>query len=65
MNMTVSDFLDLCIDAGMMTVEIWSDSAEAVLWTGPGDEIPDEYEYAELWSFDPPTKQWCITLNIE
>lgn len=65
MDMTVSEFLFLCIDPSMMTVEIWSDKAKAVLWTGPGDEIPDEYEYSELWSFDPPVKAGWITLNVE
>lgn len=65
MNMTVYDFLELCIDRGMMTVEIWSNSAEDVLWTGPDDELPEEYEDCELCSFDPPTKPWCMTLNIE
>lgn len=63
--MTVYDFIDLCIDCGLLTVEIYSCDAGDVVWTGPGDEVPEEYLYADLGSFDVPSKPDHITLNID
>lgn len=63
--MSVYDFMSYCIDESMMTVEVWSGSKQKVVWKGNGDEIPDEYLYAELWSFDVPDKAYNITVNIE
>jgi len=63
--MNINDFIDLCIDAGLLTVEIYSMDRSKIVWTGPGDEIPEEFLYCELWSWDVPTKPDCITLNID
>lgn len=62
--MTVYEFLDYCIDARLLTVEIYS-LDKGTVWVGDFDELPDEYADAELCSFDVPTKEGCITLNIE
>lgn len=63
--MNIYDFLDYCIDAGLLTLEIYSVSSGKTVWTGDGDEVPEEFGYCELASFDVPTKADCITLNIE
>jgi hypothetical protein len=63
--MTVYDFLDLCIDKGMLTVELYSIDKGETVWEGYGDDIPEEYEYAELGSFDIPSKADRMTLNID
>ena len=63
--MTVYDFLDYCCDEGLLTVEIYSLEAGKILWTGDGDEVPAKYGFAELGSFDVPTKADTITLNID
>lgn len=62
---TVGDFLDYCIDPGLLTVEIYSLDKGKVVWTGEGWTMPDEYADAELASFDVPSKADHITLNIE
>lgn len=63
--MNIEDFLDYCIDAGLLTVEIYSLDKGGIVWTGSGDEVPDEYLYADLCSWDVPSKADHITLNIE
>ena len=63
--MTIGDFLDYCIDAGLLTVEIYSLEVGETVWTGWGDEMPNEYLDSELGSFDIPSKQGILTLNIE
>lgn len=63
--MTVYDFVDLCIEPSFMTVEIYSLDAGAVVWTGPGDEIPEEFLEREVCTYDVPTKECGITLNID
>ena len=61
---TVGDFLDYCIDPGLLTVEIYS-LDKGRLWMGVGWEMPDEYAEAELSSFDVPCQADHLTLNIE
>lgn len=63
--MTVYEFVDWCIDAGLLTVEIYSLDKGDIVWTGPGDELPDEYADCEIGSFDVPSMADHITLNID
>ena len=63
--MNIYEFLDYCIDAGMMEVEIYSLDDGDVVWTGDGDEVPERFGYLELASYDVPGKPGKITLNIE
>ena len=63
--MTVYELLYYCIDPGMLTVEIYSLEQGKELWVGPGDEIPEEYENAEVGSWDCPTVPWHFTINID
>lgn len=62
--MTVFDFVDLCIEPSFMTVEIYS-LERGTVWTGPGDQIPDEFLDCEIGTYDVPTKICGITLNID
>lgn len=62
---TVGDFLDYCIDEGLLTVEIYSCEKCEIVWLGNGYDVPDEYLNAELGSWDVPSKADHITLNIE
>ena len=48
---TVYDFIDLCIDNGQI-YELYDNATEAVIWKGTIDQLPDEYEYLEVNSFD-------------
>ncbi len=50
---TVEDFVYLCIE-----------NSECEVWTGHGDEIPDNYMYRDVLSWDVPEKAGAITLNI-
>lgn len=62
--MTVYEFMSLCIDKSLCNVILWDIDNEEEIYNGPGDEIPTEYEDAEIGSFDVPTQE-SITLNIE
>lgn len=63
--MDIRTFLDYCIDEGFLTVEIYSLEKGDIVWLGNGYDVPDEYLYADLCSWDVPTKADHITLNIE
>ena len=62
---TVGDFLEYCIDEGLLTVEIYSSEKGDVVWLGNGYDVPEQYLDAELGSFDVPSKADHITLNID
>lgn len=62
--MTVYDFLDYCIDPGLLTVEIYDCDSGNTVWVGHGDEIPEEFGYKDIGSFDVPSEADHITLNI-
>lgn len=63
--MTISDFLYYCYDEGLLTVEIYSIDKGEIVWSGNGYDIPEEYQEAELCSFDIPCKPDYLTLNID
>ena len=63
--MTVYEFLYYCIDPGMLTVKVWSNAQGQTVWSGPGDEVPDDICDAELGSFDVPYEMDTITINID
>ena len=62
--MTIGEMLDLCFVAGMLTVEIYDLDKERTVWTGDGDEVPDEYLDAEIESWDLPAAASKMTFNI-
>ena len=61
--MTINDLMELCIDSSFCKVEIYDLNKEDVVWSGCGDEIPDEYGELDINSFDVPT-EGCLTFNI-
>ena len=52
--MTIQEFMEMCIDM---------EKGENV-WSGAGDEIPEEYGDLEFGSFDVP-KDGQMTFNLE
>ena len=62
--MTIIEMMDLCIDASLCKVEIFSFEKDGLLWSGMGDDIPDEYEDLEIGSFDVPN-DGKMTFNID
>lgn len=61
--MSIYDFMDYCVDAGMCHVVIYSFEKEDNVWSGYGDEIPEEYGDETEFSFDVPS-DGSITFNI-
>lgn len=62
--MTVYDFYNMCVDSGMLNVEIWDNDESAIIYSGPCEELPMDIEDEEVSSFDIPTRVDWITLNI-
>lgn len=62
--MTINEIISYCIAPSMLTVEIYDTDREEIIWSGNGEEIPDEYLYKEIWSWDVPTELGKITINI-
>ena len=62
--MSVYDFLDLCVDSSFLTVDIYDINSGKVAYSGNVDNIPDDYLYADVWSWDVPTVVDKITINI-
>ena len=62
--MTIGDFLEYCMDAAMLKVEIYSIDSSNVEWFGDGDDVPDHLLDTPLWSYDVPTREGILTLNI-
>ena len=61
---TVSDFVYLCCEPGLLTVNLCHIGKEKIVWTGNGDEIPRKYRYMDVESFDVPEDR-KITINID
>ena len=62
--MTIIEIMDLCTDAGLCKVEIYHLEKDETIWSGVGDEIPDELQDLEISSFDVPS-DGKMTFNIE
>ena len=62
--LSVYDFIDLCI-TDEQVFSLWDNATESVIWTGTKDDLPDEYEYLNVWSFDGVLKDCVITLNFD
>ena len=60
--MTVYDFVYLLVDD--ITLTIYDNNSGENLWTGDSSELPDEYEYCEIDSIDPPEEKWHMTVSI-
>lgn len=64
--LTVYDLYDLFLDGEVQQVDIWSNKAEAVVFSGLFGDAIDEYGDEEINSidnmYDPTTR---ITINID
>lgn len=67
--MTVDDFLSLCSDSSYLDIQIYDFNSDVddVVWSGSGDEVPEEYLDLTLESFDAPNyySNGAITINID
>ena len=54
MEIMVCDFVQLCCDPSMLKVVIFDLAEGTELYKGAADEIPDEYDYMTVWSYDAP-----------
>ena len=63
--MTVYEFCDLCVDADMVTVELWSVDTEEVIFRGTmNDAMWSEYAHHNVESYDAEFRNDRITLNV-
>lgn len=63
-ELTVRNLLDLFLEHQMITVSIWSNDAQNVVYEGVVHDIPLEYQSALVDSIDPPA-ECALTINIE
>ena len=64
-TITLYDAVWLCTEARMLTVNIWSNSQQEIVWTGTAIDLPHEYHNKEIQSFDVPSEYGTMTFNIE
>ena len=62
--MTISDFINLCIDPSFLKIEIWESNSGKTIYEGWAEEAPDELLEQVVDSYDVPTRQDTITFNI-
>ena len=63
--MTVDTFLLFCIDESILKVDIFSCEQQKVVWSGRGDDVPDEYRHADVCTWDIPMQKGHMTFNID
>ena len=62
--MTVLDFANMCVDSDSLILRLWDMDKEEEVYAGYANELPFQYEDAEVESFDLPVKAGEITLNV-
>ena len=62
--MTVYFLMELCMDASTCIVTIFDGEKDGDVWTGAGDDIPEEYGMCEVASWDVPERAGRFTINI-
>lgn len=62
--MSVYDFLDLCCDKGLLNVTVYDVDKCEDIWSGAGDEVPSNIEDMTVESFDVPTGDGQLTINV-
>ena len=64
--MTVRDLIEMFIDDNCQEFSIYDNSAEEVTFTGYLEDLPEEYEYAEVTSIDNLSKGTdVLTVNVD
>jgi len=61
-GLTVRDFCDMAIDS--FHVAIFDNNSCEEVFNGNSSDIPEEYEYLEVESFDPPTGHGFDTVLV-
>ena len=70
MDMTIRDIMEMFIDPDSQQFELWDNEKEEVVFTGYLNDLPKEFDTAEVTSIDnldsnrDNTKKEIITLNI-
>lgn len=62
--LTIEEFLEMFLEPGLLTVEIYSFEKNDTVWKGCAKDVPLNYKTAEIESFDTPT-EGGICINIE
>ena len=62
--MTVLEFVNMCVDSDSLILRLWDTDTEEEVYAGYANELPFQYEDAEVESFDLPVKTGEITLNV-
>ena len=66
MDMTIRDIMEMFIDPDSQQFELWDNDKEEVVFTGYLNDLPEEFDTAEVTSIDnlEPSNNGKITLNI-
>ena len=64
--MTIRDLIEMFIDPDSQRFELWDNDKEQVVFTGFIDDLPEEYDTAEVTSIDnlEQGNNGIITLNV-
>ena len=62
--MTVKQFCEMCIELGLLRVKLWSHETTEIIFEGYFDEMTNEQKALFVDTFDCPTEEYTITLNI-
>lgn len=62
--MTINELLYACVDASLLKLTIYDLESGEDVWSGDADEVPGEYEYLEIESWDVPNKGGELTVNV-
>lgn len=61
---TVQDIMALCAEPAICFIDVYSLDDSRVIWSGRGDEIPDDIADMEVQSWDAPNKEGQIAFNV-
>ena len=70
MDMTIRDIMEMFIDPDSQQFELWDNDKNEVVFTGFLNDLPEEFDTAEVTSIDnlysnrDNTEKGIITLNI-
>ena len=70
MDMTIRDIMEMFIDPDNQQFELWDNDKNEVVFTGFLNDLPEEFDTAEVTSIDnlysnrDNTEKGIITLNI-
>ena len=62
--MTIRDVVRLMVDPGFFKLDIYDLSSEKMIFSGFAEDIPSEFDYLEIMSFDLPVDD-TLCINVE